>query len=98
VSGGVLAEVCSFLVSLFEWRSQESCVTPGVLNAEIDERYISDASVCVTLGAKPVMEAFALIQEEADALSCCATWFCILMGKLVFPLDCYKSGMQLHEF
>lgn len=32
------------------------------------------------------MEAFTPIQREADALSCCATWFCILMGKLVFPL------------
>lgn len=31
--------------------------------------------LCVMLGPKPVMEAFALIQEEGDALSCCATWF-----------------------
>lgn len=32
------------------------------------------------------MEAFTLIQGEADALRCFATWFCIVMGKLVFPL------------
>ena len=44
---------------------------PCVLNAEIDEHCIND--VCVTLGAKPVTEAFALIQEEADALNYCAT-------------------------
>lgn len=30
VQGGVLNVVCSFLVSLFEWRLQESCVMPCV--------------------------------------------------------------------
>lgn len=94
----MLTEVCLLLVSLFERRSQASCVTPCTSNAEIDERYTNDVSVCVTLGAKPAMEAFALIREEADALSCCATWFCILMGKWVFPLDCYKPGMELQRF
>lgn len=31
------------------------------------------------------MEMFTQIQGETDALSCFATWFCIVMEKLVLP-------------
>lgn len=46
---------------------------PRVLNAEIDEHCITD--VRVTLGAKPVIEAFALIQGGNS----CAELLCYMI-------------------